>query len=143
MINKVILMGRMTRDPELKYTPDRTPVCSFTIAWSKSFKGRDGSKKDKKGFFDVTMFGRKGEVIAEYFTKGSRILVEGELDHQTWDDKTTGQKRYRISILGTEFDFIDSKKEGDKQAEQAPQGVEESSEWNSEPTFAGDQDVPF
>lgn len=141
-MNRVILMGRLTRDPQTKPTAGGTSVTEFAIAHEKKFKV-DGEERKKVGYYDVTMFGRRGEVVAKYLKKGNRILIEGELDYQSWPDKETGAKRTKVCIFGTSFDFIESSRQRGEE-EPGSSGVQEADEWNgTEPSFDGDNDVPF
>jgi len=83
-------------------------VCSFGIAVNEKYKKND-ELLEKVSFFDVTFFGKKGEAIEKYMRKGSKILIDGKLNFEQWDDKTTGQKRSKVLIIGNEFEFMDSK----------------------------------
>jgi len=97
MFNKVILVGNMTRDIELRYTPSGTAVGSTGVAVNRKFKGADGSQKEEVCFVDVTFFGRTAEVANQYLRKGSKILVEGRLKYDTWTDQNGG-KRSKHSV---------------------------------------------
>ena len=111
-MNKVILMGTLTRDPEIKYTPKGTAIGGFSFAYNRKWKTEGGEAHEKVSYFDCEAWGRTAEVIGEYFKKGSKILITGELDLDTWDDKQTGQKRSKVKIRVVEFDFVDSKRDG-------------------------------
>ncbi len=103
-LNKVLLMGNLTRDPELRYTPSGTPVCEFGLAVNRTFAGRDGEQKQEACFVDVTMWGRRGVVISEYFTKGQAIFVEGRLRYDTWE--TPDGRRSKLCVVAENFEFI-------------------------------------
>ena len=107
-MNNIQILGTITREPELRYTQSGTAILSFGIAYNEKYKKQDGSYEDKAHFFDVTAFGKRGETINQYFNKGSRILIGGSLDFQSWNDKQ-GQKRSKVSIKLNDFDFIDKK----------------------------------
>ena len=107
-MNNVQILGTITREPELKYTQSGTAILSFGIAYNEKYKKQDGSFEDKAHFFDVTAFGKRGETINQYFSKGARILIGGSLDFQSWNDQQ-GQKRSKVSIKLNDFDFIDKK----------------------------------
>ncbi len=106
--NKVILVGNLTRDPELRYTPKGTAICRIGMAVSRTWTNEAGEKKEDVAFVDVDAFARQGEVIAQYFKKGRPILVEGRLKYDTWDDKQTGQKRSKLGVVLESFSFLDS-----------------------------------
>lgn len=103
--NKVILMGWLTAAPEIKQTPNGTSVCNFSIAVDRK-RGKDG--EPKADFFDITAFNKTAEFISNYFTKGSPILIDGELQTDSWVDKQ-GQKRYKTSVVVREVAFCGSK----------------------------------
>jgi single-strand DNA-binding protein len=111
--NKVILMGNMTRDPQLSYLPSNTPVVEFSIATSRTFKKQDGTQGEEVCFTDCQMFGKRAEVVSKYFNKGSKILVEGRLKFDQWDAQD-GAKRSKLRVFVENFDFIDKKQDGDQ-----------------------------
>ena len=108
--NKVILAGNLTRDPELRYTPKGTAIAKFGLAINRTWKNEAGETKEEATFVDVDAFTRQAEVIAQYFKKGSPILVEGRLRLDQWDDKQTGQKRSKLGVVLESFSFLDSKR---------------------------------
>lgn len=110
--NKVLLMGNLTRDPELTYTPAQVAICKFSIAVSRKFKSKTGEDREKTTFVDCTAFDKRGEVINQYFTKGKPIFVEGTLELDQWDDKNTGQKRSKHYILVEGFQFVGGREGG-------------------------------
>ena len=103
--NKVILAGNLTRNPELKYTPTQTAVCEFGMAVNRKFKSADGQQKEDACFVDCQAWGKTGEIITQYCTKGSPILIEGRLTYDSWEDKQ-GQKRSRLRVTVENFQFI-------------------------------------
>jgi single-strand DNA-binding protein len=104
--NKVLLMGNLTRDPQLKYLPSQTAVAEFGLACSRKFKGQNGEEREEVTFVDCSAFGRTGEVINQYFTKGKPIFVEGRLKYDSWEDKQGGGKRSKMSVVVENFQFI-------------------------------------
>ena len=106
--NKVILMGNLTRDPQLRYTPSQQPVCDFGLAINRKWKAADGQMKEEVCFVDCTAWGRTAENISKYVTKGRPLFVEGRLTYQTWEGKD-GQKRSKHLVTVDTFQFIDSK----------------------------------
>ena len=104
--NKVILMGNLTRDPQLKYLPSQTAVTEFGLACNRKFKTQAGEDKEEVTFVDCTAFGRTGEVINQYFTKGKPIFIEGRLKYDQWEDKQGGGKRSKITVVIENFQFV-------------------------------------
>src|SRR6266545_4040572 len=106
--NKVILMGNLTRDPELRYTPKGTAVAKLGLAVNRVWKTETGETKEDVLFIDVEAFSRQAETIGQYLKKGSPILVEGRLRLDTWDDKQTNQKRSKILVAAENVKFLGS-----------------------------------
>jgi single-strand DNA-binding protein len=110
--NHVVLGGRLTRDPELKTVGTKnTALTKFGMAVNEAYKGSDGSKKERAVFVDVAAWGRTGEVIHEYLKKGDPIFIAGRLEFSQWDDKATGQKRSKLSVVAESFQFVGGKKD--------------------------------
>src|SRR5262245_6567808 len=98
--NKVLLIGRLTRDPELRYTPSQVPVTELGVAVNRTFSaGEGGETKEETLFVDVTVWNRQAETCCQYLTKGRSIHVEGYLRLDTWDDKTSGEKRSKLRVV--------------------------------------------
>src|SRR5437763_9076036 len=106
--NKVILMGNLTRDPELRYTPKGTAVAKLGMAVNRTWKGENGETKEEVTFVDVEAWNRQAEVIAQYMKKGRPLLVEGRLKLDQWEDKNTHQKQSKLKVVLETFSFIDS-----------------------------------
>ena len=106
--NKIILMGNLTRDPELRYTPKGTAVAKLGLAVNRTWKTETGETKEDVLFIDVEAFSRQAETIGQYLKKGSPILVEGRLRMDTWDDKQTNQKRTKILVTAENVRFLGS-----------------------------------
>ena len=106
-LNKVFLMGRLTFDPELRHTPSGTAVTELRLATSRSWMGRDGERKEETLFIDVTVWDRQAETCCQYLKKGSGVHVEGSLKMDTWDDKTSGEKRTKIKVQAERVQFLD------------------------------------
>jgi single-strand DNA-binding protein len=116
--NKVILVGNLTRDPELRYTPKGMAIAKFGLAINRVWKNEAGESKEEVTFVDIDSFGRQAETIAKYLKKGSPFLVEGRLRLDQWDDKQTGQKRSRLGVVLEGFQFLGggTRSEGDRSA---------------------------
>ena len=128
-MNKVILYGRLTKDPEIRYTPSRNgddmAIAKFSIAVDRKFKKEGDATAD---FFDGTAFGAQAKFLEKYFSKGSRILVSGRLQNNNYTNKN-GEKVYSTQIMAEEIEFGDSKKEAPKQEDDfvsVPEGIEDS-----------------
>ena len=103
--NKIILVGNLGRDPELRYTPQGTPVCSFTVATNEKRKDKTGETQDVTTWFRVTLWGRQAETASQYLTKGRPIYVEGRLRLEEWTDRD-GKQRYTLEVHATDMQFI-------------------------------------
>src|SRR5487761_2363460 len=106
--NKVILVGNLTRDPELRYTPKGTAIAKIGLAVNRVWTNEAGEKKEEVTFVDVDIFGRTAENVGQYMRKGRPILVEGRLRLDQWDDKQTGQKRSRLGVVAETVQFLGS-----------------------------------
>src|SRR5215831_16451135 len=108
--NKVILIGNLTRDPEVRYTPKGTAIAKIGVAINRSWRDPNTNElKEETTFVDVEAFGKVAETIGNYMKKGRPIMVEGRLKYDTWDDKQTNQKRSKLSVVLESFQFLDSK----------------------------------
>jgi single-strand DNA-binding protein len=111
-LNKVMLIGNCTRDPEIRYTPKGTPVTELGLAVNRRFTGDNGEKREEVTFIDVTLWGRTAEVANEYLRKGRPVYIEGRLQLDSWDDKATGQKRSKLKIVGEEMQLLGGREGG-------------------------------
>jgi single-strand DNA-binding protein len=114
--NKVILVGNLTRDPELRYTPKGLAIAKLGLAVNRVWKTESGETKEEATFVDIDAFGKQAETIAQYLKKGSPLLMEGRLRLDQWDDKQTGQKRSRLGVVLEAFQFLGGGKGGDSPA---------------------------
>lgn len=114
--NKVILIGHLTRDPEIKFMPDSTPLCKFGLALNEKFKTADGTLQETVHFVDCEAWNKTAEVIGEHFKKGKPILVEGSLKYDSWETEA-GEKRSKLKVRVFRFEFIGSKQDADADAE--------------------------
>ena len=110
--NKVILMGNLTRDPEVRYTSSGTAIAKLGMAINRYWRNQDGQQQEETTFVDVDAFGRQAETIGQYLKKGRPIMVEGRLKLDQWEDKQTGQKRSKMGVTLENFQFLDSRGEG-------------------------------
>ncbi|MEY2606205.1 MAG: single-strand DNA-binding protein [Verrucomicrobiota bacterium] len=121
-LNRVLLIGNLTRDPEVRYTPKGTAVADIGIAVNRVYSGEDGEKKEEVTFVDVTLWGRQAEVAQEYLKKGRQVFIEGRLQLDTWDDKQTGQKRSRLRVVAENMQMLGSR--GDSEAGSTAPGTQ-------------------
>jgi single-strand DNA-binding protein len=118
--NKVILMGNLTRDPELRYTPKGMAVAKVGLAVNRTWRSESGEQKEEVTFIDVDIWGRTAENVGQYMRKGSPILIEGRLKLDQWDDKQTGQKRSRLGVTAETVQFLSSGNRGAAEGGAAP-----------------------
>jgi single-strand DNA-binding protein len=133
--NKVILLGNLTRDPELRYTPSGAPVCSFDLAVNRSYTTQAGERRDEVCYVTIVVWGKQGETCAEYLKKGRGALVEGRLTLRSWETPD-GQKRSKHEVVGERVQFLGGRREGGGPPEQEPEVARA-------PEAGGEDDVPF
>jgi single-strand DNA-binding protein len=105
-LNKVMLIGNLTRDPELRYTPKGTAVADITLAINRVWNNEQNQKQEETVFVDITLWGRQAELAQQYLTKGRGAYIEGRLQMDTWDDKETGKKRSKLKVIGETLQFL-------------------------------------
>ena len=142
--NKVILVGNLTRDPELRYTPKGTAIAKIGLAVNRVWTNEAGEKKEEVTFVDVDVFGRTAENVGQYMRKGRPILIEGRLRLDQWDDKQTGQKKSKLGVVADTVQFLGGKgdRSSDGGAKKKPQEKGETYLSPGEPTTS-DDDLPF
>jgi len=143
MINKVILLGNIGRQPELSTTPNGNSVLKFSLATSHRWKDKDGMRQEKTAWHGCELWGSRAEKLKPYLLKGTRIYVEGSLDYQSWDDKTTGEKKYKTVISVDDVQFFGNDNNANKTSvvETIVPDVE-AERWNPPETLS-DDDIPF
>ncbi|HPS21383.1 MAG TPA: single-stranded DNA-binding protein [Candidatus Paceibacterota bacterium] len=104
-LNKAIIIGNLTRDPELRSLPSGIKVCSFSLATNRVWKDKNGTRQESADYHNVVVFGRQAETVAQYMKKGNSMLVEGRMQTRSWDDKSTGEKKYRTEIIADRVQF--------------------------------------
>jgi single-strand DNA-binding protein len=104
-LNKAIVIGNLTRDPELRSLPSGIKVCTFSLATNRVWKDKNGARQESADYHNVVVFGRQAETVVQYMKKGSSILVEGRMQTRSWDDKTSGEKKYRTEIVADRTQF--------------------------------------
>lgn len=150
--NKVFLLGNLTRDPEVRYTPKGSAVADLGIAVNRQYTLDTGEKREEVTFVDVTFWGRTAEVAGEYLKKGRSVFIEGRLQLDTWDDKQSGQKRSKLKVIGEGMQMLGSRpgsSGGGDEAEEAPRGRASGSARSAAPPKGAapaepdDDEIPF
>ncbi len=149
MLNKVMLIGNLGRDPEVRSTPSGQPVASFTLATNRRWKDKSGTRQEQTEWHNIVVWGRQAEIAGQYLTKGKQIYVEGRLQTRSWEDKQSGEKRYRTEIVCDNFQMLGGRGGGDFDSGHAAQpGPAEPhyDEGGGGPGYGGgteDDDIPF
>lgn len=153
-INRVVMTGNLTRDPELRNTGNGTPVCSLRLACNTRRKDQSGEWVDKPNYFDITVWGAQGENCANYLSKGRPVAVDGRLEWREWEDKESGKKRQAVDIIADSVQFLGSRDSaenggtaGSGPGQFKPQSDVPADTADFEPASAGagtsDDDIPF
>lgn len=111
-LNKALIIGNLTRDPELKAIPSGIKVCSFSVATNRVWKDKNGAKQESADYHNIVVFGRQAETVAQYMKKGSQVMIEGRMQTRSWDDATTNTKKYRTEIIADRVQFGSSNQSG-------------------------------
>ncbi|PYX93995.1 MAG: single-stranded DNA-binding protein [Acidobacteria bacterium] len=149
-VNKVILLGNLGKDPEVKYTPQGTPVAKLALATNERFKDKSGEWQDRTEWHNVVLWQRLAEIAGEYLKKGSKVYIEGRLQTRSWDDKQTNQKKYMTEVVASDLVLLGGRGEGAGDAGGQARGAAASSfdQRTPEPeavasTPITDEDIPF
>jgi len=154
-VNKVILVGNLGKDPEVKYTPSGTAVAKFSLATNEGYKDKAGQWQERTEWHNIVAWQRLAEIVGEYVKKGSKVYIEGRLQTSSWDDKETGQKKYKTEIVANDLVLLSGRGEGDAEggsrgysrgASAGGGGFDQSHGHNEEPAHATgiqDEDIPF
>jgi len=154
-VNKVILIGNLGKDPEVKYTPSGTPVAKITLATNERHKDKDGQWQDRTEWHNVVLWQRLAEIAGEYLKKGGKVYIEGRLQTRSWDDKQTNQKRYMTEVVANELVLLGGRGEGAGESGGFSRGAAGGNNFDQrtpepEPVAAGagvspisDEDIPF
>ncbi len=153
-VNKVILLGNLGKDPEVKFTPQGTPVAKFSLATNERYKDKDGNWQDRTEWHNIVVWQRLAEIAGEYLKKGGKVYIEGRLQTRSWDDKTTNQKKYMTEVVASDLVLLGGRGEaGGAGGESSTRGVSTGGNNNfdqrePEPASATsspitDEDIPF
>jgi single-strand DNA-binding protein len=145
-VNKVILIGNLGKDPEVKYTPSGTAVAKFSLATNERYKDKGGEWQDRTEWHNIVAWQRLAEIVGEYVKKGSKLYIEGRLQTSSWDDKESGQKRYKTEVIANDLVLLSGRGEGEgsgrSRGASASAGMDQRV---PEPDTAQitDEDIPF
>jgi single-strand DNA-binding protein len=147
-VNKVILLGNLGKDPEVKYTPSGAPVAKLTLATNERYKDKGGEWQDRTEWHNIVLWQRLAEIAGEYLKKGSKVYIEGRLQTRSWDDKQTNQKRYMTEIVASDLVLLGSRGEAGDQAGSRGGNNFDQRTPEPEPAAVGstpisDEDIPF
>jgi single-strand DNA-binding protein len=155
-VNKVILIGNLGKDPEVKYTPSGTAFAKFSLATNERFKDKAGEWQDRTEWHNIVAWQRLAEIVGEYVKKGSKLYIEGRLQTSSWDDKESGQKKYKTEIVANDLVLLSGRGEGDSEGGGGARGFsrgasagggsyDQSAPVSEDVSHAGitDEDIPF
>ena len=148
-VNKVILVGNLGKDPEVKYTPSGTAVAKFSLATNERYKDKAGEWQDRTEWHNIVAWQRLAEIVGEYVKKGSKIYIEGRLQTSSWDDKETGQKKYKTEVIANDLVLLGGRGDaGDSAAPARGRGAAAASnDFDQRPPEPSaqitDEDIPF
>ena len=141
MINKVILVGNLGRDPELRSTQSGQQVASFSLATNRKWKDRDGNRQEQTEWHNIVCWGRQAEIAGQYLTKGRQIYVEGRLQTSSWEDRQSGEKKYKTEVICDNFQMLGQR--GDGAGGYRPQDAAQPGGGPAPGPAAEDDDIPF
>jgi single-strand DNA-binding protein len=141
-VNKVILVGNVGKDPDVKYSPSGTPVAKFSVATNERFKDRSGEWQERVEWHSIVAWQRLAEIVGEFVTTGSKVYIEGKLQTSSWEDRQSGQTRYRTEIVARDLVLLGSRGNGATESRQSHPGAEAR---HGNPTEKAEDrdDIPF
>jgi single-strand DNA-binding protein len=142
-VNKVILVGNLGKDPEVKYTPSGVPVAKFSLATNERFKDKAGEWQERTEWHDIVAWQRLAEIVGEYVSKGSRVYIEGKLQTSSWEDRQSGERKYRTEIVARDLVLLGSRQNGNGDHATAHHNAEETVPIYPGPGEIVDSDIPF
>jgi single-strand DNA-binding protein len=144
MVNKVILIGNLGRDPEVRSTPSGQPVASFTLATSRRWRDKGGAKQEQTEWHNIVVWGKQAEIAGQYLTKGKQVYIEGRLQTRSWEDRQSGEKKYRTEIVCDNFQMLGSRggdfeAHGPRDAPSSAPAYDDGGDYSA----PDDDDIPF
>ena len=141
MVNKVIVVGNLGRDPELRSTASGQQVANFTVATNRKWRDKDGNRQEQTEWHDIVVWGRQAEVAGQYLSKGRQIYIEGRLQTRSWEDRESGAKKYRTEVICENFQMLGQR--GDSDGGYQPNGAPGPAPDSPPAPGAEDDDIPF
>ena len=143
-LNKVLIIGRLGKDPEMRYTGSGSPVTTFTVASGRQWKDSNGEQRDETEWFSIVAWNKLAEICNQHLNKGSRVYIEGRLQTRSWEDSQTGQMRYRIEVVANDMIILDNRSARENSEEYEPRPQQRDGERGyTSPGNIGDEDIPF
>jgi len=148
-LNKALIIGNLTRDPELKAIPSGIKVCSFSVATNRVWKDKNGARQEAADYHNVVVFGRQAETVAQYMKKGSQVMVEGRMQTRSWDDAATNTKKYRTEVIADRVQFGSTGSGSSSSSSSAPKSAQPQEDSNDLDTIdypeeqINAEDIPF
>jgi single-strand DNA-binding protein len=142
-VNKVILVGNVGQDPEVKYTPSGIPVGKFSVATNERFKDKNGEFQKRTEWHNIVAWQRLAEIVGEFVSKGSKVYVEGKIQTSSWDDRHSGEKRYRMEIVARDLVLLGARENGGGAKPAASHSVKETESGEAGPGEIVDENIPF
>lgn len=148
-LNKVMIIGRLGKDPEMRYTPNGSAVTNFTVAAGRQWKDPSGEMRDETEWFSIVAWSKLAEICNEYLSKGSRVYIEGRLQTRSWDDNQTGEKKYRTEVVANDMIILDSRTDSSARSPRPRDGANDYSRGGNYGSGGGndmdigDDDIPF
>lgn len=140
MINKVILVGNLGRDPEIRSLPSGQPVASFSIATSRKWRDKEGNRQEETEWHNIVCFGRQAEIAGQFLTKGKQVFIEGRIRTSSWEDRQSGEKKYKTEIICENFQMLGSRGDSGGGGYRQPAAPEGGGDIGAPPE---DDDIPF
>jgi single-strand DNA-binding protein len=142
-VNKVILVGNVGQDPEVRYTPSGIPVGKFSLATNERFKDKSGELQERTEWHTVVAWQRLAEIVGEFVSKGSKVYVEGKIQTSSWDDRHSGEKKYRTEIVARDLVLLGSRDNGNGAKPAASHSAEQTESVEAGPSEIVDEEIPF
>lgn len=147
-LNKVMIIGRLGADPEMRYTPSGSPVTTFRVATSRQWKDSNGETREETEWFSTVAWNKLAEICNQYLTKGTRVYIEGRLQTRSWEDTQSGQTRYKTEVIANDMIILDNRegrpgRDSDDFGPSRDTGRSPRGGHTSPPQDIGDEDIPF
>jgi single-strand DNA-binding protein len=142
-LNKVILVGNVGKDPEVKYSTSGTPIANFSLATNERFKDRSGEWQDRTEWHNIVAWQRLAEIVGEYVAKGSKLYVEGKIQTSSWEDRQSGERKYRTEIVARDLLLLSPRENGGGDQQSPTSNDNEDQRFQADSGESGDENIPF